>query len=138
MLEPLTLRLIKIFLLLKCIYSFGIKGDLGKAARCVAYGPLFILNVFVHNDKGQIIEEQTHFIGSLEMKKVFTYDEKDNKIEEIELLNDNSVLQKQNYSREYDSYGNWVEETISHQFRMEEKLEQSTVVTYRTISYYSS
>ncbi|MDQ3749072.1 MAG: hypothetical protein M3367_08690 [Acidobacteriota bacterium] len=138
MLEPLALRLIKIFLFLKCIYSFGIKGELGKAARCVAYGPLFILNVFVRNDKGQIIEEQTHFIGSLGMKKVFTYDEKGNKIEEIERLNNDSVVQKQNYSREYDSNGNWVEETISHQFRMEEKLEQSTVVTYRTISYYSS
>lgn len=137
-LEPLALRLLKIFLLLKCIYGFGIKGELMKAARCVAYGPLFILNVFVRNDKGQIIEEQTHFIGSLGMKKVFTYDEKGNKIEEIERLNDDSILQKQNYSREYDSYGNWVEETISHQFRMEEKLEQSTVVTYRTISYYSS
>ena len=138
MLEPLTLRLIKIFLFLKCIYSFGIKGELGKAVRCFAYGPLLMLNIFVRNDKGQIIEEQSHFISSLEMKKVFTYDEKGNKIEEIERLNDDSILQKQNYSREYDFYGNWVEETISHQFRMEEKLEQSTVVTYRTISYYSS
>ncbi len=138
MLEPLALRLIKIFLFLKCIYSFGIRGELMKAVRCIAYGPLLILNVFVYDDEGRMVEEQTRFIGSLEMKRVFVYDEKGNKIEESQYMGNESVVQKQNYSREYDSYGNWVEETISCQFPMAEKLEQSTVVTYRTISYYSS
>jgi len=124
--------------LLKCIYGFGIKGELIKAARCIAYGPLLMLNVFVYGDEGRMVEEQTRFIGSLMMKRVFVYDEKGNKSEEIEYRGIDSVLQKQSYSREYDSNGNWIEETISHQFRVEEKLEQSTVVTHRTISYYSS
>ncbi|CAN5639149.1 hypothetical protein BH24ACI2_BH24ACI2_02100 [soil metagenome] len=137
-LEPLTIRLIKIFLLLKCIYSFGIRGKLRKAARCILYGPLVISTIFVYDDKGQVVEEQTHFIGSVMMKRTFAYDEKGNKAEEIEYIDKDSVLQKQNYSREYDFQGNWVTETISCQFRMEEKREQSTVITNRTISYYSS
>jgi len=136
-LEPLMTRLIKIFFFLKCLYSFGIKGELRKAARCVIYGPLSMLNVFVHDDKGRIVEEQTHFVGSLMMKKVFAYDEEGNKAEEIEYLNDDSVLQKQSYSRKYDSHRNWIEETVSSQFRIEEKYEQTTILTYRTISYYS-
>ena len=87
-----------------------------------------MLNVFVYGDEGRMVEEQTRFIGSLMMKRVFVYDEKGNKSEEIEYRGIDSVLQKQSYSREYDSNGNWIEEIISHQFRMEEKLEQSTVV----------
>ena len=137
-LEPLTLRLIKIFLLLKCVYSFGIKGELKKAARCFAYGPLVMSTLFVYDDRERIVEEQTLFFGSLEMKKVFAYDEKGNKSEEIEYVGNSSVLQKQSYRREYDFQGNWVKETVFCQFRMEEKHEQTTVVTHRTISYYSS
>jgi hypothetical protein len=136
-LEPLITRLIKVFLFLKCIYSFGIKGELRKAARCVIYGPLSMLNVFVHDDKGRIVEEQTYFIGSIMMKKVFVYDEEGNKAEVIEYLNDDSVLQKQIYSRKYDSHRNWIEEAISSEFQTEEKQAQATVLTYRTISYYS-
>ncbi len=136
-LEPLTTRLIKIFLLLKCIYDFGIRGELKKIGRCIIYGPLTMRNVFVYNDKGHIVEEQTYFIESLMMKKVFVYDAEGNKTEEIEYLNDDSVLQKLIYSRKYDAYRNWIEETASSQFPMEQEQEQSTVLTYRTISYYS-
>lgn len=138
LLEPFTFRLIKIFLFLKCIYSFGIRGELRKVARCVIYGPLLMSTVFVYDKEGKIIEERTNFIGSLEMKKVFAYDDEGNKAEEIEYVRDDKILQKQNYSREYDSHGNWIRETISHQFRMNEKIEQSTTATYRTIVYYSN
>ncbi len=55
----------------------------------------------------------------------------------IEYLNDDSVLQKQIYSRKYDSHRNWIEEAISSEFQTEEKQAQATVLTYRTISYYS-
>ncbi|HXH69949.1 MAG TPA: hypothetical protein VNI60_06325 [Pyrinomonadaceae bacterium] len=134
--EPLITRLIKIFLFLKCIYSYGIRGELGKTARCSIYGPLAMLNVFVYDDKGRIVEEQTHFIGSIVMKKVFGYDEEGNKAEEIEYFNDDAV-QRQSYNRKYDSHRNWIEETISSQFQTEEKHEQTTIFTYRTISYYS-
>jgi len=51
--------------------------------------------------------------------------------------NGDSFLQKQTYSREYDSCENWIKETIVYQFRQAEKSEQSTVVTSRSISYYS-
>ncbi len=136
--EPFALRLITIFLFLKTIYSLGIKGELRKVARCVIYGPLLMSTVFVYDKEGKIIEERTNFIGSLEMKKVFAYDDEGNKAEEIEYMRDNTILQKQNYSRKYDSHGNWIEETISHQFRMNEKLKQSTTATYRTIGYYSN
>jgi hypothetical protein len=136
-LEPLITPLIKIFFFLKCVYSFGIRGEIKKVARCVVYGPLTMLNVFVYDDKGRIVEEQTRFIGSIAMKKVFAYDEGGYKAEEIEYLDDDSILQKQIYSRKYDSNRNWTEETVSSQFRMEEKYEQTTVFTYRTISYYS-
>lgn len=137
-LEPFALPLIKIFLLLKCVYGFGIKGELRKAARCIFYRSLVMSIVFIYDEEGRMIKEQTYFVGSLMMKKVFTYDEKGGKTEEIEYLGNDSVLQKQTYSREYDFQENWVKETISCQFRMEEKLEQSTVVTNRTISYFSS
>ncbi len=137
-LQPLAVRLIIIFLFLKCIYSFGIRGELRKAARCIIYGPLLMSTEFVYDKEGKIVEERTNFIGSLQMKKVFTYDEEGNKAEEIEYMRDNTILQKQNYSRKYDSHGNWIEETISHQFRMNEKIEQSTTATYRTIGYYSN
>lgn len=135
-LEPLITRLIKIFFFLKCVYSFGIKGELRKAARCFVYGPLIMLNVFVYDEKGQIVEEQTRFIGSIAMKKVFEYDEEGNKAEENEYFNGES-FQNQSYSREYDSHGNWIEETLSYQFQAEEKREQTTVFTSRTIGYYS-
>jgi antitoxin component YwqK of YwqJK toxin-antitoxin module len=138
LLEPLALRSIKIFFLLKGIYSFGLKGELKKAARSFVYGPLIMSNVFIYDNKGRVIEEQTDFIGSIVMKKVFAYDEKGNKAEEIEYTGDDNLLQKQNYSREYDSRGNWVKETVAHQFLMGEKLEHSTVITYRNISYYSN
>jgi len=137
-LEPFAMRSIKIFLLLKCLYSFGLKGEMRKAARCVLYGPLYMLTVFVYDGEGQIVEEQTNFVGSLEMKKVSAYDEKGNKAEEIEYMDNESVMRKQCYSREYDFQGNWVKETLSCQSQIDEKLEQSAVVTYRTISYYSS
>ncbi len=136
--EPFTFRLIKIFLCIKCIYNFGARGELRKAGRCIIYGPLLMSTVFVYDKEGKIVEEQNNFLGSLQMKKVFTYDEEGNKAEEIEYIRDNTVLQKQNYSRKYDSHGNWIEETISHQFRMNEKIEQSTTATYRTIGYYSN
>ncbi len=131
-LEPLITRLIKIFFFLKCVYSFGIKGKLRKAARCFVYGSLTMLNVFVYDENGRIVEEQTHFVGSLIMKKVFEYDEEGNKAEEIERFND-EIFQKQSYRREYDSHRNWIKETVS-QFQAEEKHEQ-TVFTSRTISY---
>ncbi len=135
-LEPLITRLIKIFLFLKCIYSFGIKGEFRKAARCFVFGPLTMLNVFVYDKNGRIVEEQTLFIGSIVMKKVIACDEEGNKVEENEYFND-ELVQRQSYSRKYDSHQNWIEETVSSQFQVEEKGEQTTVFTYRTISYYS-
>ncbi len=137
-LEPFALRLIKIFLLLKCIYSFGIRGELRKAVQCILYGPLAMSTIFIYDNEGRIVEEQTQFIGLVMMKRIFTYDEKGGKAEEIEYMDNDSVMQKQSYSREYDFQGNWVTETISCQFQTNEKREQSTVVTNRTISYYAS
>ncbi len=138
LLEPFALRLIKIFLFTKCLYSFGVKGELRKVARCITYGSLFMSTVFAYDDKGRVIEEQELILGSLGMKKVYTYDEKGNKAEEIQYINNDIILQRQNYSRVYDSYGNWIKETVSQEFQMEERFEQSTTATYRTISYYSN
>lgn len=133
-LEPLMTRLIKIFIFLKCVYSFAVKGELRKAARCFVYGSLTMLNVFVYDDKGRIVEEQTHFVGSLMTKKVSIYDKEGGKAEETEYFNDEPV-QRQIYSRKYDSRRNWIEETANY-FQAEQKGEQ-TVFTSRTISYYS-
>lgn len=133
--EPLITGLTKIFFFLECVYSFGIRGELKKAARCFVYGHLTMLNIFVYDDKGRIVEEQTLFIGSIMMKKVFVYDEEGNKAEEIERFNDETA-QKQSYSRKYDSHGNWIEETVTSQFQSEERYEQ-TAFTSRTVSYYS-
>lgn len=133
-LEPLIMRSIKIFIFLKCVCGFGIKGELRKAARCFVYGSLSVLNVFVYNDKGWVVEEQTHFLSLMMSKKIFAYNREGDKAEEIEYFNDESV-QRQVFSREYDSHRNWIEET-ARQFQTNEEPEQR-VFTNRTISYYS-
>ncbi|MGI8642164.1 MAG: hypothetical protein ACR2MG_19715 [Pyrinomonadaceae bacterium] len=129
--------LIKTFLLFKSVYNFARRGKWRKAARCFLYSPFVMSTIYVYDEKGQKIEEQTSFLGSPMMKKVFAYDEKGEKAEEIEYLdNGDSFLQKQTYSHEFDSCENWIKETIVCQFRQAEKSEQSTVVTSRSISYY--
>lgn len=129
--------LIKTFLLFKSVSSFARRGKWRKAARCFLYSPFVMSTAYVYNEKGQKIEEQTSFLGTPMMKKVYAYDEKGVKAEEIEYFdNGDSVLQKLTYSREYDSRGNWIKETIVCQSQQAEKREQSTVVTRRNISYY--
>ncbi len=129
--------LIKTFLLFKGVYNFTRRGEWRKAARCFLYSPLVMSTVYVYDEKGQKIEEQTSFLGSPMMKKVFAYDEKGVKAEEIEYFDKgDSFLQKLTYSREYDLRGNWIKETIVCQSQQAEKHEQSTVVTRRSISYY--
>lgn len=129
--------LIKTFLLFKSVSSFARRGEWRKAARCFLYSPLVMSTIYVYDEKGQKIEEQTSFLGSPMMKKVYAYDEKGDKAEEIEYFdNGDSVLQKLTYSREYDLRGNWIKETIFCQSHQAEKREQSTVFTRRTINYY--
>ncbi len=136
-LEPFALPLIKTFLLFKSVSNFVRRGKWRKAARCFLHSPFVMSTIYVYDEKGQKIEEQTSFLGSPMMKKVFAYDEKGEKAEEIEYLDNDSILQTQTYSREYDLRGNWIKETIACQFRQAEEPEQSTVVTRRSISYYS-
>ena len=136
-LEPLFFPLIKTFLFLKSLYSLVARGEWRKAGRCLRYRALFSLTLFGYDENGRKIEEKTYMLGSLLMKKVFVYDEKGDIAEEVEYAENDSILQSQNYSREYDEQGNWIRETISSGLRMDsEKLRESTVVTERKISYY--
>lgn len=133
--EPLLMSLIKSALFLKCVYSFGLKGELSKVIRCFTDGSLSLLTVYLRDENGRVAEEQTHFVGLPMMKKTFAYDDKGNKTEEtFEHIGADSFLEKQIFTREYDAHGNWVKEIVNSSSRMENELRRT--VTRRDISYY--
>lgn len=137
LLTPLMQHLVNLCLLLKCLYSYGIRGEWQKATHCLAYGPPLIQVTFVYNAKGQKVEERQSLVGFVVRKKVLTYDAQGHTSEETEYEADGSIVHKQTYTREYDAQGNWIKETIFAYINSsgQEKPREATVVTYRTISY---
>lgn len=75
--------------------------------------------------------------SSLTGREVYKYDDKGN-ISEMTLVNaDGSVLSKEVYKYEFDSFGNWVRMTTSLAVVENGKVEfEPTEVTYRAIFYY--
>jgi TonB family protein len=75
--------------------------------------------------------------STLTGREVYKYDEKGN-ISEMTLMSaDGSLVSKETYKYEYDSFGNWIKMTTSVAVVGNSKIEfEPTEVTYRAIFYY--
>jgi hypothetical protein len=56
---------------------------------------------------------------------------------EVEAESDDSLSGQESYTREFDSYGNWIKETTwARAIKAGQAFDEPTAVTYRKISYY--
>jgi TonB family protein len=105
----------------------------------IVEGQRAVMEVVAYDIKGVKIENAYFPVpgAALTGKEVYKYDDKGN-IVEMTLLNaDGSLLSKEVYSYELDSFGNWTKMTTSVAVIEGGKLSyEPTEVTYRMISYY--
>lgn len=102
-------------------------------------GQRAVLEVVAYDIKGVKIENAYFPVAgaALTGKEVYKYDEKGNIVEMTLLNSDGSLLSKEVYSYELDSFGNWTKMTTSVAVIEGGKLSyEPTEVTYRMISYY--
>jgi len=98
-----------------------------------------LLETSEYDIKGTKTQNEYFPIGgsTLTGREVYKYDEKGN-ISEMTLMNaDGSLVSKESYKYEYDSFGNWIKMTTSVAVVGNNKVEfEPTEVTYRAIFYY--
>ena len=109
-----------------------------KAGKTVE-GQRAVMEVVAYDIKGNKIENAYFPVAgaALTGKEVYKYDDKGN-IAEMTLLNaDGSLLSKETYTYEFDTFGNWTKMTTSIALIEGGKLSyEPTEVTYRMITYY--
>lgn len=102
-------------------------------------GQRAVMEVVAYDIKGVKIENAYFPVAgaALTGKEVYKYDDKGNIVEMTLLNSDGSLLSKEVYSYEVDSFGNWTKMTTSVAVIEGGKLSyEPTEVTYRMISYY--
>ena len=102
-------------------------------------GQRAVLEVVAYDIKGVKIENAYFPVAgaALTGKEVYKYDDKGNIVEMTLLNSDGSLLSKEVYTYELDSFGNWTKMTTSVAVIEGGKLSyEPTEVTYRMISYY--
>ncbi len=102
-------------------------------------GQRVTLEVAAYDVKGSKIENAYYPIpgSSITGKEVYKYDEKGNIIEMTLQDDKGTLLSKETYSYEFDSFGNWTKMTTAVAVIENGKVTiEPTEVTYRNISYY--
>jgi protein TonB len=102
-------------------------------------GQRAVLESVAYDIKGTKIESAYFPVpgATLTGKEVYKYDDKGNIVEMTLLNTDGSLMSKETYTYEFDSFGNWTKMTTSVAVLEGGKLSfEPTEVTYRTISYY--
>jgi TonB family protein len=105
----------------------------------VVEGQRAVMEVVAYDIKGVKVENAYFPVpgAALTGKEVYKYDDKGNIVEMTLLNTDGSLLSKEVYSYEFDSFGNWTKMTTSVALIEGGKLSyEPTEVTYRMISYY--
>lgn len=105
----------------------------------IVEGQRAVMEVVAYDIKGVKIENAYFPVpgAALTGKEVYKYDDKGNIMEMTLLHTDGSLLSKEVYSYEFDSFGNWTKMTTSVALIEGGKLSyEPTEVTYRMISYY--
>ncbi len=105
----------------------------------IVEGQRAVMEVVAYDIKGVKVENAYFPVpgAALTGKEVYKYDDKGNIVEMTLLNSDGSLLSKEVYSYELDSFGNWTKMTTSVALIEGGKLSyEPTEVTYRMISYY--
>jgi YD repeat-containing protein len=136
--SPVLLRLAKATLFLTCVYSYAVRREWRKAARSFRYGTLISETVYAYDAEGRRTERALRMAGRIMHRMGYAYDERGDKVEEIEYEEDNSLRHKALFAREYDAHGNWTSEVVSvaSTWDIEFGTSMPSSTTRRTITYY--
>ncbi|MCA1556346.1 MAG: hypothetical protein LC747_06620, partial [Acidobacteria bacterium] len=132
------LRLAKATFFLTCVYSCAARREWRKAARSFRYGALISETVYAYDAGGRRTERALRMAGRIMHRTGYAYDERGDKVAEIEHDEDGSLLHKTLFAREYDARGNWTTETVSvaSTWDIEFGTSMPSSITRRTITYY--
>lgn len=139
LLLPVMEKIMEILLSLQTFYKLIFREDFDKARKCLIYGVPLEEEFITYDDQKRIIEKR--FLTTLfesHGKKVFKYDEKGNKGEEILFSSGGTIFQQENHKYDYDSENNWIQRKTFYKFPVNHlKMSMDrTILTYRTIKYY--
>jgi tetratricopeptide (TPR) repeat protein len=101
-------------------------------------GPLQLLEITTYGLNGNRIDNASYAVAqSAAGKEEYKYNDRGNIIEMTLRGNDGSILSKENYEYEFDTFGNWRKMVTSLVvFENEELKHEPVEVTYREIAYY--
>ena len=138
LLSPVLLRLAKATFFLTCVYSCAARREWRKAARSFRYGALISETVYAYDAGGRRTERALRMAGRIMHRTGYAYDERGDKVAEIEHDEDGSLLHKTLFAREYDAHGNWTREIVSvaSTWDIEFGTSMPSSTTRRTITYY--
>lgn len=126
-------------LLSRDVYSYDAQGNRVRVSR---YRSDFKDNgipswegVYAYDSDGRMIEEANYYDGSLDARKLYTYDAKGRMTGMEQYEADGSLRGKMSNAYEFDPAGNWIKKTTSW-WRAESGEFEPVWATYRTITYY--
>ena len=101
-------------------------------------GPPQLLEITTYGLNGNRIDNASYLVAqSSAGKEEYKYDDRGNIVEMTLRGNDGSILSKENYEYEFDTFGNWRKMVTSLVVFEDGKLKHEPVeVTYREIAYY--
>ena len=114
------------------------QAELAEVARLFSPGTAMSTHTHRYDTAGRLVESELTMLGMTANRQTFTYDEFDNKSEEVSYGEDGKLESKTIFTREYDGYGNWTEELISTASSWDAEFSLSTPaqVTHRVITYW--
>jgi hypothetical protein len=124
----------------KSEYSYDGRDLLTEWSTFNAKGALVDRWVYGYDDKGNRNVETRYFAdGSVDTKHVLTLDEKGNRVEASGYNAKGELMQKEKYSYEFASTGNWIKRITSKAAGKPDGQNFEPVeVTYREIAYYQA
>jgi len=138
LLSPVLLRLAKATFFLMSVYNYAARREWRKAARSFRYGALISETVYAYDAGGRRTERALRMAGRIMHQTGYAYDERGDKVAEIEHDEDGSVRHKTLFAREYDAHGNWTTEAVSvaSTWDIEFGTSMASSITRRIITYY--